>query len=281
MDLASAAGENVGACLWKAFPFRNGNRLWLAIILQALSMNVIICFLLACVLNSVEGDTWLKSDVRDNGLTAKGDTALDECFWFVFTTVHGIGFGEFMPRDAKGRFISMFCCSLAYWFPIFLMSIVMLSQLPGEKMPTLGKVVVRVASAVWPSYVAFILAVCVIGSTAGPYVSSDYGYGWNTYDTGIYLMWQVAHRMPFGDLWPNTPYGRSITIVGAMLGNLYMPYALALIAVRRPTLAQHESLLQDLKSNPEDALGRGYIVPSATNTREVAMTELMPTGLAP
>lgn len=140
MDFANDVADAVATCVWKAFPFRAGNRMWLAVILQAISLNIIFCFVLACVLNSIEGDRWLRDDVRDNGLTAKGDTALDECFWFVFTTVHGIGFGEFMPKDAKGRFISMMCCSLAYWFPIFMMSIVMLSQLPGERMPTLAGV---------------------------------------------------------------------------------------------------------------------------------------------
>jgi hypothetical protein len=250
--------------------------MWLAVLLQAVSMNIVFCFLLACVLNSIEGDRWLKSDVRDNGLTAKGSTALDECFWFVVTTVHGIGFGEFMPKDAKGRFVSMMCCSLAYWFPVFLMSIVMLSQLPGEEIPTLGSVARRVISAVAPSYTIFIAIVCAIGSTVGPYVSSDYGYGWNLYDTGIYWMWQVAHRMPYGDIWPNTPYGRSVAVVGAMLANLYIPYALALIAVRKPTLEQHESLLKSLKGNPDGVLGRGYIVPPSGSLTETVMEEYTP-----
>merc|ERR1711879_842670 len=45
------------------------------------------------------------------------------------------------------------------------------------------------------------------------------------------------------------------------MGLLYMPYALALVAVRCPTEEQHAALLGHLSQNPDDALGNGYIVP--------------------
>merc|ERR1712217_30982 len=263
--------------VWKAFPFRSGNRMWLAVLLQAYSLVIIGCFLLACILNSVEGEKWLHSGVRGNGLTAKGSTALDECFWFVFTTVHGIGFGEFMPRGTAGRIISMMCCALGYWLLIFVVSIVVMSQLPGERIPMLTDVCSRMVSAVWPSYTVFLFIVFCVGSSAGPYVSKDYE-GRNEWPTGVYWLWQVAHRMPYGDLFPNTVWGRTITIPMAMLGNLYIPYAIALIAVRRPSLAQHEELLQNLKERPHDALGPGYIVPQGGggSMREFVIDEYQP-----
>lgn len=271
---ARDCAEEVAHVVWKACPFRAGNRLWLLVLLQGYSCVCFGCFLLACVLNSVDGKEWLRSDVRGNGLKARGDTALDECFWFVFTTVHGIGFGEFMARSGFGRLVACLCVSLGYWMPLFLLSIIMLSQLAGEKTPTLPGVVSRMACAVWPSYSVFLLLVVAMGSQAGPYVSTDHGYGWQKYDTGIFWMWQVCHRMPFGDLWPNTPFGRTLSIIGGMMGNLYMPYALAVIAVRRPTREEHRELVANLCEHPEDSLGRGYIAPRGTDQdsiREIVM----------
>jgi hypothetical protein len=227
----------------------------------------------------VDGKEWLESDYKGNGLKARGDTALDECFWFVFNTVHSIGFGEFMPRSGFGRVAACVCISLGYWMPLFIVSIAMMSQLAGEKSPTLYGVVSRMLCAVWPSYLVFVFLVVAMGSQAGPHVSSDHGFGWQKYDTGIFWMWQVAHRMPFGDLWPNTPTGRTFAICGAMLGNLYIPYALAVIAVRRPTKEEHRELLANLRAHPEDLFGRGYIAPRGigqANIREVVMEEYTP-----
>jgi hypothetical protein len=270
-DCVRDCSEEIAHIIWKACPFRSGNRAWLLVLLQGYSGVLLLCFLLACVLNSVDGEEWLRSGVRGNGLTAKGNTALDECFWFVFTTVHSIGFGEFMPRSGFGRVAQCLCISLGYWMPLFLLSIVTLSQLAGERTPSLYGVVSRMACAVWPSYSVFIFLVVAMGSQAGPYVSSDRGYGWNVFDTGIFWMWQVAHRMPFGDLWPNTPFGRTLSIIGAMLGNLYIPYALAVIAVRRPTKEGHRELMANLREHPEDSLGRGYIAPPSGGLNNVEM----------
>jgi hypothetical protein len=252
--------ENVAINIWKVCPFRSGNRAWLVVLFQAYILGVVASFLLACVLNSLEGKEWIVHGRINGGPRATGQTALDECFWFVFTTIHGIAFGEFQPRFVCGRIIAMVCVSLGYWFPIFLMAIVMFSQLPGEKNPTLPSTLWRMISAVWPSYAVFLFLVCLVGSQTGPYLSHDQ-YGRNEWPSGIYWMWTVAHRMPYGDVWPNTGFGRTVTVPAAMLGLLYMPYALALVAVRCPTLEQHESLLGELRKHPEDSLGRGYIVP--------------------
>lgn len=271
-DYAEEFANNI----WKTAPFRQGNREWIYVVMKGYCFVIATCFVLACVLNSFEGKMWLDSDVRSNHLTAKGNTALDECGWFVITTVHGIGFGEFMPRTGFGRFISMLCMAGGYWFPLFMMSIVLLSQLAGEKTPSLTSVITRMVCAVWPSYAVFLTIVLVLGSQAGPYVSSDHGFGWQLYDTGVYWFWQVCHRMPFGDLYPNTPFGRQLAIIGGMLGNLYMPYALVCIAVRRYSLEQHNALLENLRNHPEDALGRGYIAPKDGCMPESEMQEYSP-----
>merc|ERR1719215_1632148 len=101
----------------------------------------------------------------------------------------------------------MTCVALGYWLTIFLMSIVMLSNLPGEKVPSLSSVMHRMVSACWPSYLVFLFLTFVGGSMLGPYVSKD-------------------------------PFGHKMTVPASFLGLLYMPYALALVAVRCPTMQQ-------------------------------------------
>merc|ERR1719215_270408 len=115
-------------------------------------------------------------------------------------------------------------------------------------------------SAVWPSYLVFCTLVIVVGAQCGPLISHAH-YGYNDAPMGVYWMWQTAHRMPYGDLWPATSMGYVVTVPAAILGLLYMPYTMALVAVRCPSMAQHEALLGELRKHPEDALGRGYVIP--------------------
>lgn len=267
-ELCRGTLENMGINIWKVFPFRSGNRAWILVLLKAYLSCLIVGFLLACILNSVEGSAWLEGGLRhhEGNLHALGDTALDECLWFVFCSMHSVGFGEFMPRGAPGRIIAMICCTMAYWISIFVMCIIMLAQLPGERTPTLFGAAERVFLACWPSYSVFVCIVLSVGATCGPYLSSD-PYGPNESPTGMYWMWCTAHRMPYGDIWPSTPYSRVLTFPAAILGVLYMPYALALVAVRCPSREQHEALLDVLRERPEDALGRGYSMPK--QAREV------------
>jgi hypothetical protein len=276
--IASSFGEvsdTMATQFWKIAPFKPGNRMWLNVVIQGYSFVLGSCIILSCVLNSVEGEDWIRRSVRGNqGPTAKGDTALDECFWFVVTTVHSIGFGEFMARGVASRIIAMTCVTLGYWFPLFLLSIILLSNLPGERLPSLMSVTSRMIGAVWPSYAVFLCITVCIGATMGPYVSDD-PYGRNEWPTGVYYFWTVVHRMPYGDIYPDTPYGRSMTIFAAFMGVIYMPYALALVAIRCPTLEQHESLLGSLRKFPELALGRGYVAPAGA-MREVVMEEYSP-----
>merc|ERR1719183_1341838 len=110
-----------------------------------------------------------------------------------------------------------------------------MSQLPGEKTPTLCSVISRMFSALWPSYSVFLSIVLAVGSVVGPYVSRDHN-GKNEYATGFYWAWTTVHRTPYGDIFPDTVFGRTVTVPIAMMGVLYMPYALACIAVRCPSL---------------------------------------------
>lgn len=270
--------DNFATNIWKIAPFRAGNRHWICLLLKSYITCLVSCLLLACVLNSVEGEKWVATDLRGHGVTAKGKTALDECIWFVFTTVHGIGFGEFNARGVVSRLIAMACVSIGYWFTIFLLSVVMLSNLPGERTPSLCSVTARMVSAVWPSYLVFLFLIVVCGAQCGPYVSDD-PFGYNGWPTGIYWLWTVAHRMPYGDIYPNTSFGRTLTVPAAIIGLLYMPYALALVALRCPTMEQHESLLGHLRKYPEQLLGRGYVIPkNGPDVREVIMEEYTPEG---
>jgi hypothetical protein len=175
--------------------------------------------------------------------------------------MHGVGMNDFMPHDVGGRLIGMFVSAFAYWFPIYMVSIVLVHQLPGEKPQGAFGVGERLISAVWPSYFLIICATCYVGAMMGPYVSNDPA-GWNEWPTGVYWLWTVVHRQPFGDIFPNTPVGRAVTVPAAWLSVMYMPYAFALVAVRKPSSSQHESLVAYLRDRPEDALGRGYIMPN-------------------
>jgi len=276
LDLGEATFDTFIYPLWKAFPFRSGNRIWLTVLLEAYIACLGACFVLACMLNAVEGDKWLQSKWHGHGVRANGITALDECFWFVITTMHGVAFSDFMVRGLTGRLIAMLCVSLGYWFLIFMLSIIMLSQLPGEKAPRLYDVASRMAAIVWPSYLLVVSFAVGLGATLGPSLSRDHD-GKNQWATGVYYTWTLVHRMPFGDVFPDTPYARTASVPIAVLGMLYMPYVLALVAVRCPSIEQHQALLGHIRDRPEDALGRGYTIPSETggnsSVREVVMSE--------
>jgi hypothetical protein len=273
----------IGSCCWKVAPFREGNRMWLMDLYKAYVFCLLVGSFLAVVLNLLEGDQWLdKKDSHSPHMTlvrTTGETALDECLWFVFTTMHGVAFNDFNAHDVGGRLISMFISAFSYWFPIYMMSIIVLSQLPGEKAIGAFGVAERVFFAVLPSYTLLILATCAVGAMMGPYISDDEAgvATGNEWPSGIYWLWTVVHRQPFGDIWPDTPFGRLVTVPAAWISVMYMPYALALVAVRKPNQEQHEALLEYLRRRPEDALGRGYVMPAASvqtgAAREIALAQ--------
>lgn len=229
---------------------------------KAYLLCMLVGSFLAFVLNFFEGDLWLKKEKKNvgQGQGAVGDTALDECLWFVFTTMHSVAMNDFMPYDVYGRVIGMFLTAFSYWFVIYMMAIVMLNQLPGEKPLGASGVAERLVMAVWPSYLVILIATVGVGCTLGPYLSDDPN-GDNYVSTGVYWLWTIVHRQPFGDIFPNTPFSRTVTVPFSMLSNIYIPYALAVVAVRKPTREEHECLLDYLRRRPEDALGRGYVIP--------------------
>jgi len=261
---------------WKLCPFRVGNRAWAVRLFQGYSLCLLIVVGLAMMLNALEGEDWMKAD-KGQRQRATGRSAFDECLWFVFMTLHGIGFGEFMPEDTPGHVIAMLTVTMSYWCMIFMAAIVMLSQLPGAKAPSLFNVVMQIVNIVWPSYLIFVGIIIAIGFVIGPYVS-DAPSGYNDAATGIYWYWCVMHRAPYGDIWPNSPFGRAVTVPAAVLSYLYPPYALALIAIRRPTPTEHAQLLAHMNAYPEEAMGPGYFVPpggpsnGGSNGREVQLT---------
>lgn len=261
---------------WKLVPFRQGNRIWVVDLYKAYVACLLVGTFLAVTLNLLEGDIWLgKSGHQMKGiLKSKGESALDECLWYIFCNMHGVGMNDFMPHSTAGRLIGMMVTAFSYWFPIYMMAIVVLSQLPGEKALGAAGTAERLLLAVWPSYAFLLGATCAVGSLMGPYVSDDPA-GVNEWPTGIYWLWTVVHRQPYGDIYPDTPFGRLVTVPAAWAGMMYMPYALATVAVRKPSPEEHEMLLDYLRNRPEDVLGRGYVIPetrptSGGNAREMA-----------
>merc|ERR1719359_2493039 len=137
-----------------------------------------------------------------------------------------------------------------------------MSQLPGEKAPTVCSVLTRMFGALWPSYSVLLSITVAVGSVVGPFLSEHHAPGAkNEWPTGMYWAWTVVHRTPYGDIYPDTVFGRTVTIPIACMGVLYLPYALACIAVRCPNLEQHREIVGNLRDHPEDSLGRGYVEP--------------------
>merc|ERR1712187_984084 len=111
-------------------------------------------------------------------IAAEDGSSWDECIWFIFTVLHGAGFGEFMPRYTFGHYLAVFTIGLGMWCQIIMMSIIMLSQLPGQQCHNLIAVISQIVGAVLPSYAILIIFTVVIGAFMGPYVS-DAPAGYN------------------------------------------------------------------------------------------------------
>jgi hypothetical protein len=80
---------------------------------------------------------------------------------------------------------------------------------------------------------------------------------------GPYFAWCVALRAPFGEILPTSAACRVLTAGLALLGVLYPPYLLALVALRRPTEEQYVALREALRAEPLDLslLGPGLLAP--------------------
>ena len=67
-----------------------------------------------------------------------------------------------------------------------------------------------------------------------------------------------------GDIFPETDVGKGLTVLLGLVGLLYIPYVLALTALRRPSAAEHNALVEALAARPWDTalLGPGYMAPA-------------------
>merc|ERR1712232_825032 len=195
------------------------------------------------------------------------------------TTLHGVGFGEYQTVTTKGDYLAAVMVAVSYWCTIFMAAIIMLSQLPGGDPPGIIALISQIAKTVWPSYSVFVGFAFVVGFLVGPYAmdgitpdeqckgSCETGR-FNA--IGVNWLWYVMHRAPMGDIYPDTPFGRVVTVPAFVISYLYPPYVLALIAIRRPTSAEHADLVARIIDRPEEAMGPGYMTP-ASNAREMQM----------
>jgi len=276
LDRLSVLQSEMNEIWEQLFPFQAGNRKWIAVLLQGYAACLVITVALGALMNAAEGERWWRAD-RGAKIRAYDGSALDECIWFVFTTLHGVGFGEFMPKGTIGHYLAMATISVGMWFQIGMMAIVMLSQLPCTTRPNLCTVVRQIVKASWLSYVVYMLFIVGVGACMGPYVSpapSGTNQGVRGSGTGIYWLWCVMHRAPFGDIWPDTPIGRWVTGFVTIISYLYPPFTLAVIAVRRPTMAEHKELIEHINMCPGESLGPGYMLPMSTAAvRDVQLNE--------
>lgn len=267
--------------IWKLYPFKEGNRVWAVRLFQGYGFCIFVATVMAAILNYAEGDTWETSGPKHKQ-RSYGKSAFDECLWFTVTTLHGIGFGEFMPGTTPGDFLTCIIVAVSYWGTIFMASIVMMSQLPGIKPQRFFEMLTHMASVVWPSYLVFVSLCFCFGFIVGPYMADGLspdpsckgGCERNFNLIGIQWLWSVMHRAPFGDVWPDTPFGRCVTVPAGIISYLYPPYVLALLAIRRPSATEHAQLLEHMTSYPEEVMGPGYIVPSASGPREIQFSSL-------
>jgi len=243
---------------------------WAARLFQGYILCLVIALVLAGIINVLEGDQWMQA-TKGQKIREGGTYSFDQCLWFTFTVLHGVAFGDFMTKTTAGDYINAVSISVSYWCTIFMMAIVMMSQLPGVKPRGLFSMLSQMASAVWPSYLIVVSLTFLFGFIVGPYMADGLSPDPSCSGScekkinllGVQFLWSVVHRAPFGDVWPDTPFGRAVTIPAALVGYLYPPYVLALIAIRQPTASEHAKLLEHFQAHPEEAMGPGYIVPAS------------------
>mmetsp|Transcript_83820 Transcript_83820/g.148557 ORF Transcript_83820/g.148557 Transcript_83820/m.148557 type:complete len:286 (+) Transcript_83820:124-981(+) len=263
----------------KLFPFTARNQVWAVRLCQGYGLCLLIGTIMAAFLNFNEGEQWMKAADKGQKVSANavksnnvpgGGSAFDECLWFVMTTLHGIGFGEFGTKSVAGDWIISAVVAVSYWCSIFMASIVMMSQLPGVKAQSLLTMVKQMAGVAWPSYLIVVILTFIFGFIVGPYMEDGIspdpackGSCEKKFNLlGVQWLWSVVHRAPFGDVWPDTPFGRVVTVPAGIVSYLYPAYVLALIAIRRPTPTEHAELLAHMNAYPDEAMGPGYIVPA-------------------
>ena len=174
--------------------------------------------------------------------------------------------GDLIPYSSGGKVIVMVIAFAGYWIHLLTMCVVLLSQLAGEPDPTMLTMLTKIAKKVWPSLAVVVALLLVLGPVFPEVLSneareSDLGVG-----DGIYYAWCVAFRMPFGDIYAgsNDMVAKVMTAVLGLVGLMYQPYVLALVALRHPSVEEYQAFILALHAEPLDptVLGRGYVQPS-------------------
>ena len=159
----------------------------------------------------------------------------------------------------------------------------------------------RILVLAWPSFAAVFMLILVVGAAMGAIVVTDrtecddVSEGDDVspsnckydYFGGVYFTWCVVFRSTYGEIIPVNALSRILTAMLALIGLLYIPYVLALVAFRRPTPQQHSDLMERLSMSPMDhtLLGDGYMVPNIyaelTQIAPENTTESVPSSSSP
>ena len=254
-------------CWERLFPFQNRNRIWIIVLLKMYLFCMFLNLIIAAILYGIGGTHGPNRDENDDN----PNMSYDECVWFVFTTFHSVAFGECILLSDGARFIGCFISLYGYFFQELSFCVILLSQLGGVRAPTVLSVPMRMCSMLWPSFLLYVVAVLSLGMGCTPFLNS--GNGSAGIRDGLYFGWCVAFGNPYGDLYPMNIQGRAITGLLDVISYLYRCYIIAIMALRKPTREEHETLLSVVASgkHEEESLaqlfGPGYIAPSTVAPR--------------
>lgn len=269
----------------RIYPFKANNRIWTKQHIKAYLFCIAFILLLAIITSFVSGDESLTKHCESaHGKKDPQNVMFNQCYedgkfnqvWLFFCTFHGMTFGDYYPMSSFERTMISLCMFLGYHFLVLTMALVLLSQLTGEKEPTLISTPIRILKAEWPSLILvlvilMILSPIVVSLEEGMSSEEDPNHlQFNNFGTGFYLLWCIFHKRPYGEVLPYTDAGKTVCAFVCLLGNLYQPYILALIAQRKPSLSEHLQLVDALRNETFDnsIFGSGYIVPGQEQEEE-------------
>merc|ERR1719401_1339251 len=154
----------------KLCPFTVRNWVWAKRLFQGYFLCLFMALLLAGAINVLEGEQWMEA-TKGQKIREGGVYSFDQCLWFTFTVLHGVAFGDFVTKTTAGDYLNAAAIAFSYWCTIFMMAIVMMSQLPGVKPKGLFSMLSQIASAVWPSYLVAVTLTFILGFIVGPYMA--------------------------------------------------------------------------------------------------------------
>jgi hypothetical protein len=254
----------------RLFPFQARNMVWMKVLFKMYACCMILNLILAGILYGIGGTQGpSRAENEDPNMH------FDECMWFVFTTFHSVAFGECLLKSDAARVIGCLISFYGYFFQVLSFAVILLSQLGGARQPTFLSVPVRMCAILWPSFLLFVAIIVALGLGSTPFINPGMGMQASPKD-GVYFGWCVAFGNTYGDYYPVNNEGRAISGVLDLISWIYKCYALALLALRRPTREEHETLLGYAVSGKDEVeglaavFGPGYIAPStlAPRTRQ-------------